>query len=240
MHLQISTNFPINKRKFFHLTCFTLLFGVGGLFAVFSIWKLLLSLILQDFTTYYTASQDFLHHQNPYTNLQNTYIYPPGSLYLIAPIAFVGYSRAVIIWSILSLIALITSLLTITWMLFKKRQWLFFFLLFVLSWPFFPLKFNFGMGQINVILFCLCICSFFFWKYRKDTIGGAILGVAITLKLFPLFFVFFFIRKKSWRFLLSAFITFCLLNGIIFLWFGEKLGYQILMEYFTHIIILAV
>jgi hypothetical protein len=95
-----------------------------------------------------------------------------------------------------------------------------------------PLRTNFQYGQQHLlILFLLTLAS---WCYLNDRplVSGSILAVASALKLYPVLFVFYFLRKRQWIALLGLAVTLLLLVilGI------ELFGFEALRVYVSHVL----
>jgi len=71
----------------------------------------------------------------------------------------------------------------------------------------FPLHQNLLNGQFYVVLLFLIVGAC--WAYLRDrhALSGALVALAAAGKLFPAVFLFFFLRRRSWRALSSAAIT---------------------------------
>ena len=62
-----------------------------------------------------------------------------------------------------------------------------------------PLESHFLFGQLHILVLVLLLLSL--WLYLKDwpIVSGLMLALAAALKIYPIFFVFYYIRKKQWR-----------------------------------------
>jgi hypothetical protein len=193
---------------------------IGSLYVAVSWWKLFSSPRLQDFDVYYVAAQDFSAKKDPYINSNNNYIYPPSSLVFIAPLVLFSLPGATLLWSLGSVAAMLMSFFFLSHLLLKRNDGVFIAVLTILSWWAFPLKFSLGMGQINAYLFLLLVAVLFYWQKKHRALAGLWLGLAIGLKLFPLFFCLFFVRKKDVNVLLNAAGTVITLHVLPMLWLG--------------------
>ena len=62
-----------------------------------------------------------------------------------------------------------------------------------------PLRNNFLLGQMHVVVLGLLVLAHLLYE-RKRWLGCSMaLGVAASLKIYPLFFVFYFLRKREWK-----------------------------------------
>ncbi|HNQ16483.1 MAG TPA: glycosyltransferase family 87 protein [Candidatus Woesebacteria bacterium] len=185
---------------------------VSTSYSAFSVTRILATSQLQDFRLYYLGAQAVLLGKNPYEEVQGV-IYPPISLVLLTPFASLPLDFAEDVWTLFSLIALLSSVLLLLGVskTFTMRN---FFIVTGLAMLNFPVKFNLGMGQINLILLLLTCLSFFWYRKRLSVLAGSALAVAAALKLTPLVLVLFFLQKRQWKIVISCVVGFILLNGL--------------------------
>jgi hypothetical protein len=119
----------------------------------------------------------------------------PFSLMAVAPFAGLPPLAAKHMWLALNL-----AFLALEWRLLAgmtglggRRTLLLIFLAIL------PLKTNLLYGQYYVLLLLLCTVAAALYLRGREASGGAILALAAGLKIFPAFFVLFFLRKKRWR-----------------------------------------
>lgn len=189
-------------------------------FSIFTVVRILDQFQLQDFRLYYLGAQAILLGKNPYTEVQGV-IYPPISLVLLTPFATLPMELAEDVWTIFSLTALLISIYLLLQIskTFSVRN---FFVVFGLTMLSFPVKFNLGMGQINLLLLLLTCLAFYWYRKRKLVLAGSALALAAALKLTPLLLLLFFLKKKQWRLILSSLVAFGLLNGLGVLLLGPS------------------
>ena len=60
-----------------------------------------------------------------------------------------------------------------------------------------PLRINFLYGQYYVLLLCLLTFSCWLYVHERRFLAGAITGIASGLKIFPLIFLLYFLRKRD-------------------------------------------
>ena len=62
-----------------------------------------------------------------------------------------------------------------------------------------PLQAHFLFGQLHILVLMLLVLSL--WLYLNDwpVVSGLSLALAAAVKIYPILFVFYFIRKKQWR-----------------------------------------
>lgn len=164
-----------------------------------------------DFVVYYEAAKMFLLGLNPYTGLLTRtfpFNYPPiVSLFIwplgLGPIGFISP-----IWNILSLGTLLGSIWVVLGWTNKRSFWRFAFLAFLFTIPFFPTKFNFGMGQINNFILLFCVLGIR-WPF--------FLALAAGIKFAPAIFIFYYVFTKDWGRLKKFFIYLAGLQVLSFL-----------------------
>lgn len=93
-----------------------------------------------------------------------------------------------------------------------------------------PLSINFLYGQMHVLV--LLLLTFAAWAYMRgrSATSGAVLAAASALKIYPAFFLFYFIRKKKWRAALGLVVGCSLLAGLSLALFGLEANRTYLFE----------
>ena len=99
-----------------------------------------------------------------------------------------------------------------------------------------PLRNNFLLGQMHVVVLGLLVLAYWL-ATRKRWFGcGFVLALAASLKVYPLFFVFYFLRKRQWKpAAVLAGATLGLL-ALCFLLFGEPVMRVFLIEQFPRML----
>src|SRR3989304_5562131 len=198
-------------------------------FSLFTLFRILLLYRLLDFGVYYQAVEKIINGCNPYVSSvgEMVFIYPPTALLFLLPLHFFPISIAEDLWTLTSFIAFNLSIYFLLKSVMKKVKVLWFLIIysfFVLS---FPIKFSFGMGQINMfILFLLCL-TFYFYTREKDKFSATFLSIAISLKLAPAILLFFFARKKKWKVVTFTLFIIALLHSVV-----QLLSKQHLLSYY--------
>jgi hypothetical protein len=62
-----------------------------------------------------------------------------------------------------------------------------------------PVRNNFLLGQMHLVLLALLVLAFYLYAQNKWLQCSLVLSIAASLKIYPLFFVFFFLRKREWK-----------------------------------------
>ncbi len=63
----------------------------------------------------------------------------------------------------------------------------------------YPLQFNFQLGQYYVLLLGLLTAACWAAQRDKGSISGFLIGLAASLKIFPIIFIFYFLRRREWK-----------------------------------------
>jgi Glycosyltransferase family 87 len=195
--------------------------GVGKFFQAYFIYLLpsvlIVYLVLEsyqiDFRPYYVAGKAVLYGLDPYFNHVNQYpefytplnagaspgsgfIYPPFAALLFAPLAFLPYTTAKIVYSAIALIILWFLLFALV----RHRR----FevpgegLLFAMAS--FPVLAGFERGQVDVIVCALTVWGFLIWQESRRQIFPALLfALSICIKLFPGIALIYFLIKKEFK-----------------------------------------
>ncbi len=204
-------------------------------YAIFTVTRILLTFQLGDFLIYYQSIQLILSSQSPYHNQGFVINYPPSALLFFAPFGIISYGLSEKIWISLSVLALTISIFLILKLVNKKFDILVFLLVFGLAMLSFPVKYNLGMGQVN--LFILFLASLCFYGYRtgNKNLAGVALGVASAIKLTPVFLLLFFIRKKEFKIASAALLTVFSITFLTIFLFGKELWQEYLFKVFPNI-----
>ena len=138
----------------------------------------------------------------------------PVSALVLLPLTSFDALTAKRVWILLNLVllavtlALIRSLRGIPW------RWLGIATLFS-----FPLYKNLEYGQYYVLLLLLLTAALWFYVRRRSATAGMLVALAAGLKIFPIFFLFYFLKKRDWRATAGLLAGISLLVAVSFLVF---------------------
>lgn len=180
-----------------------------------------------DFLVYYEAAKMFLLGLNPYHGLLTRtfpFNYPPPALLFLFPLAFFDFNTANIIWNLLSVASILTSI----WLVMQisglsKKFFLPLAVLFTIF--FFPVKFDIGNAQINHFLLLFCALSFYFYQRSRKNLSAVFLAAASAIKIAPLIFVLYFVIRRDWQQLIRL-VAFLLVLVAVSLFF-VPISYQL-------------
>jgi glycosyl transferase family 87/WD40 repeat protein len=190
----------------------TLVFVLAALFVrrgLIPAWRSLNT----DFPNYYLAAKLFrggyplervydwvwFQRQKDHAGIDQPLVgYAPLSLFsalLVAPLAGLPPLEAKRIWLVVSLFLLGAAALVLHLMtrLTPRRVALIVFLAVV------PLRTNFQFGQQYVVLLLLLTVAAWLYSHERSFASGSVLAVASVLKIYPVLFAVYFLRKRQWR-----------------------------------------
>lgn len=178
------------------------------LFIVSFAWALRVLLLpnYPDFQVHYYGAQHLVQGENPYqidVNYFTPQVYPPFDMVFFIPLSFLPYEIAAKLWIILSIAAVIGSIILINRIYrisFFSPLSLF---LCALVFIAFPTKFTFGMGQINAMILLFTTLLWFYLNKKDDIKSGISFAFPVMLKFFPLLFVLYFLLLRKWKLLFT-------------------------------------
>ncbi|HET9177667.1 MAG TPA: glycosyltransferase 87 family protein [Terriglobia bacterium] len=163
--------------------------------------------------TWFARQKDYSGIENPIVGFASLTLL---SMLPVEPMASLPPLKAKRLWLIVNLIFLGLAILLLNQMskLGLRRVMILTFL--ALD----PLSINFLYGQMHVlVLFLLTLAA---WAYLRGlpATSGAALAAASALKIYPAFFLFYFIRKKQWRAVFGLVAGCIILAGLSVALFG--------------------
>ena len=174
-----------------------------------------------DFKIYYSTARLFIAGENIY---QHAYVYPPLSILLIVPFAYLPVGKACLLFAVFSVLLLLSTIIIISRILhyygirLSKTELL---LVFIAVFLFYPVSITFTLGQINVVvLFLITLFYYYLFVRRSGMVAATFLGFATIVKVWPLVLaVLNFIAQKAKglipRYLL-VFVVLCLISVAVF------------------------
>ncbi len=187
-----------------------------------------------DFGIYLLALNLAKAHKPLYPLLLGTipFSYPPSILPFLLPFTLLPEAVAISIWNSISLVCLLSTTFLILKLhgVFLKTRHLLLLLSALLLLE--PVRETLLFGQNNIVVLFFLILSFFFSQKnttKYQLFSGISLGIAASLKVFPLFLLFYFICKKQW--------SVVIVTGGIFissLFIGTFGDFHYITEYLTY------
>ena len=136
--------------------------------------------------------------------------HPPASVLLALPLARLSYPNAVLIWNVISLVALaatfaiIASKLVLPWTMLLPTMALLPLCLPVLG--------NIQMAQLTLVLGFIVAAIWALERSGRSCSAALLLGIAGAIKLFPGYLVVYYLARRRYWPLLFALLSFLLLN----------------------------
>lgn len=168
-----------------------------------------------DFDTYYYAGKRVLARESLYAEKEGVspYIYPPFFACLIAPITVFNIAVSSFIWYLLNLVFFAFSMTFSFLLIFgtidvNAVENRFPFLpkalfLAVTAVLFFD---NISMLQANILMFFAAVMGVYFFRKKMNIPAGLFFAMAISIKIIPILFLFYFIVKREFKTSLSIIV----------------------------------
>jgi len=136
-----------------------------------------------------------LHHPTPH---------PPPVAVLSLPLGLLSYEHAAVAWFLFEMACTLVSVyLLLCWSGKSPTLGLTILLtLLALGWG--PIWEGMALGQLNTLLLLLLICAWQALRSGKATLGGAVLGCIVALKLMAWPIVIFLALRRNWRAVAAA------------------------------------
>jgi hypothetical protein len=151
--------------------------------------------------------------------------YPPFIYSVFAVLAPIQRTTMGCIWYILNILFMFGSMIFIYLALYrilpsdKLRELRF--ILYGLAFVFFsPVLETLLQGQVNALLMFLLSGTYYFYTKRNLKAAGIMLGIAVSLKIFPAFIFLLFMVRKEWKAVGWGIASIILIHIIIMLAFG--------------------
>ncbi len=208
------------------------------IFFVFSFLIFLKTFFLQtypDFLVHYYSPIALLTGHSPYYSYNNIPffpdVYPPVTILFFFPSVLFSLFLSEKIWFVISLVSLFLSVY-FSFKIFNKNlfSWLGFIILGLIFLSF-PVKFSFGMGQVNALILFLTTFSIFLYTKKKTVTSSLVLCLSIAMKFFPIFFPLYFLLIKKWKYFFSFLLLFLFIHLLIFIIYPS-----LVIDFYTKII----
>jgi hypothetical protein len=151
------------------------------------------------------------------------YIYTPLIAQAFRPLAHLPLEKAVKAWFFISAGCLVLSVAVYAAAAgFTLAEIVPLCVMLVVGFRFWPMVFNFGLGQINNLLL-LCACAMF-WAERRDRskLAGFLIALAALIKLWMFGILIYPLVKRNWKASLSSVLFYC--AGLVVLFIPGGLG----------------
>ncbi len=148
--------------------------------------------------------------------------HPPGAVLLAVPFGLLEYPAAYLLWSVLSLTGFAFSLWLLTRARPLQQSGLAELCLLALVVSGSSLTHQMIQGQLNLVLLALITGAWSADRRNCATAGGALIGMAAAIKIFPAFLILYFLAQKKWRAVGAGAAAFLAVNGVGCLLFGVQ------------------
>ncbi len=126
---------------------------------------------------------------------------PPPTTFMFVPVAGLDIQVARVVWTAINVFLLFGGLSLLIWNFAPRAPLAIWLLIFTLAMVFRPVIANFIFGQAYILAFALLVLAVIGIHRRWDVIGGASLGLALSLKLVGWPLGFLLIWQRRWRYL---------------------------------------
>ncbi|MGB6838759.1 MAG: glycosyltransferase family 87 protein [Microgenomates group bacterium] len=159
-----------------------------------------------DFNVLWLAAKDLSTDSNPYLNpdIFTGVGYPPNTLLFYLPLMAFPYKVAQAIFVLLIFASTVGAVYLSLKIVLKKVPWQVSLLALSLTFLSFPTKFTLGMGQNNTVAFFTLLFAYYFYKQKRISLAGVLLGISIAFKTVFGFFLLFFLLKREWKTILYS------------------------------------
>jgi hypothetical protein len=148
--------------------------------------------------------------------------HPPPAVWLLLPLGKLSFGVATATWNLLSLLAVGVALAAIISRRGLNLDSSFIWPLVVLVYCSAPLLSQMATAQFNGALLLLLTGAWFAQRNGASWWAGALIGVAASMKLFPLYFLFIFVVQRDWKALLGGIVAFAVMVLISIAAFGTE------------------
>jgi alpha-1,2-mannosyltransferase len=166
-----------------------ILYILGALLTViglllFLYWLMVLDKTSSDFAQDYAAASRLMAGGSIYDGQPENY-HPPFNAILFIPLALLGYSQAVRLWTVMSLLMYlgvglcITRLLNISW---SSAGWI---VAAGIALCWYPFQAHLALGQVSLLLITCLIGGWALIRRGREYEAGLLFALAILVKLFP-------------------------------------------------------
>lgn len=148
--------------------------------------------------------------------------HPPVSVLVTLPLGLLPYFDAVVVWNVLSMLALAASVGLILGhggLGYPRWAW----------WPVAsvlllssPLAHQIVLAQLNLLLLLLFTIAWRLERANQQAACGAVIGLAAAIKVFPIFLFLYCLAQRRYRALLAGAATLIVLNGLSLFVLGQQ------------------
>lgn len=184
-----------------------------------------------DFVQDYAAGHALLHGHPIYGDEIESYtrtllgfqrhhnFHPPTNAVFFSALALLPYNVAFLVWNGISLLLYLWIIGASYRVVRPPLPALFVFGFGLVWWPFLH---GIELGQSSMVIAALILGGWFALRREQSYLGGALLGLAATIKLFPLFLGAYLVMTKDRRALLAMIGVFCAVTAVTTMTVGTE------------------
>lgn len=189
-----------------------------------------------DFVAYYNAAMAFKHGLPIYDHMirffregifhykgPNPYVYPPGFVILLSPLAYLSFGQASLFWNLLNHIFFFLGIVLLMKAIKDQYSWVEWITLIFVCMNFVPLFMDYLVGQCNTFLFFLVAAGLYFYRVNQRVYAGIVLGLATMVKIIPGLLLAYMLWKRQYRVFFSGLILMVLITVYSLLFFDVDL-----------------
>jgi Glycosyltransferase family 87 len=222
------------------------LLGLGAIAAVLIIGARYCVNHYVDFPVYWHASNSLLNgRQDLYdptfvwggTDALMDYRYPPLFLLMFTPLGMLPYTAAGYVWFGLKIVALVLTVRSIHRMAGKsvKNNVLFWSIPFLISAPYVVEDLHYG--NVHFFIVFLSVFALYLFEAGKETLSASVLALSIAIKVFPIFFLPYFLIQRKIRYVALTLLFIVVFNLLPGFYFGFKQNAELLQTWYDRVIL---
>jgi hypothetical protein len=197
-----------------------------------------------DFPVYWHATQSLLNGRHDLysrdfvwgTDSWMSYRYPPLFLLLFTPLGMLPYTTAAYIWIALKFAALAVTLRLLYKILGVEREnaFRFWLLPFLIATPYLVEEFHYG--NVHFFIVFLSIGALYLLETGRPVSSAIALALSISIKVFPVFFLPYFLIRKQLRYVSLTLAFVALFNFLPGFYFGFSENSALLRSWFEQVV----
>jgi hypothetical protein len=198
-----------------------------------------------DFPVYWRASNSLLNgRQDLYSptfvwgvhDQLMVYRYPPLFLLIFAPLGFLPYAAAGYAWFALKVVALGFTVRAIHSMTGNiANRLLLWTATSLIAAPYLIEEFHYG--NVHFFIVFLTVLALYFFESGREAFSAAVLALAISIKVFPVFFLPYFILQRKFRYVALVLLWILLFNLVPGFHFGFRHNIELLETWYGRVLI---
>lgn len=157
--------------------------------------------------------------------------YPPPTMLYFAPLGFLSYDSALLVWTIINLVVALACIYLIYDQFFENEKLNGLLLVSSLFFFFIPAKSTVIYSQTNFILLLHLLLM---KKYSDKGWAGVFLALAMFTKPYVIILGLFFLLTKNWKAIIYFVLATAVLCGLTLLFFGKEVFFSYVLDNPSH------